>query len=349
MTWEPAETWIIYALGGGWGHLNRALALGQIVAAHRCIKIITNSPYAVLLRSASVIAGCELHEISSDAGFTATCEKVRDVLLNTRYSCLIVDTFPRGLGSELADILPQLKNIPRILIHRNINLRYVLAKDLRRFVANNFDLVIVPGESNTVPLSDLPQVRHTAAWLIRSADALPDINKARLLLRLNPADYRSKTVVVCAAGRAEELLWYGKLTGTLAESLTGVAVRCLAATCPENCPPDLWIFHWPGIECLLAADVVVGGGGYNTFYECAALKVPLVAFAMNRRYDRQDERVDQLTTAQRVESIDDAIAAVRHYLDCVTIPKSISSHQLAFTNGAISAACLIEQAIAEDI
>ncbi len=349
MTWEPAETWIIYALGGGWGHLNRALALGQIVAAHRCIKIITNSPYAVLLRSASVIAGCELHEISSDAGFTATCEKVRDVLLNTRYSCLIVDTFPRGLGSELADILPQLKNIPRILIHRNINLRYVLAKDLRRFVANNFDLVIVPGESDTVPLSDLPQVRHTAAWLIRSADALPDINKARLLLRLNPADYRSKTVVVCAAGRAEELLWYGKLTGTLAESLTGVAVRCLAATCPENCPPDLWIFHWPGIECLLAADVVVGGGGYNTFYECAALKVPLVAFAMNRRYDRQDERVDQLTTAQRVESIDDAIAAVRHYLDCVTIPKSISSHQLAFTNGAISAACLIEQAIAEDI
>ena len=58
-----------------------------------------------------------------------------------------------------------------------------------------------------------------------------------------------------------ELAWYGKLTG-VAESLTGVAVRCLAATYPENCPPYLWVFHWLGIECLLAVDVVVGETGY---------------------------------------------------------------------------------------
>lgn len=92
-------------------------------------------------------------------------------------------------------------------------------------------------------------------------------------------------MVVCAAGRAAELAWYGKLTSALAESLSGVVVRCLAAKCPD-CPPDLWVFHYPGMECLLAADVVVGGGGYNTFYECAALQVPLVTFTMDRRYDR---------------------------------------------------------------
>lgn len=205
-------------------------------------------------------------------------------MLNTRYNCLIIDTFPRGLGGELADILPQLQNTPRILIHRDINPRYIVAKDLRRFVASNFDLVIVPGEGDTVPLLDLPQVRYTAAWLIRSADELPDLNKARSLLHLHPTD-RSKIVVVCAAEKAEELALHGKLTSALAESLTGVTVRCLTAKCP-NCPPDLWVFHYPGMECLLAADVVVGGGGYNTFYECAALEVPLVAFTMHRRYDR---------------------------------------------------------------
>ena len=90
-------------------------------------------------------------------------------------------------------------------------------------------------------------------------------------------------------------------------------MRCLAAKCPD-CSPDLWIFHYPGIECLLAADVVIGGGGYNTFYECAALKVPLVAIAQNRRYDRQAVRIGKSSAVQNVTSIEDAVSAVRHQL-----------------------------------
>lgn len=265
--------------------------------------------------------------------------------MNTRYNCLIVDTFPRGLGGELADILPQFKHIPRILIHRDINLRYVIAKDLQRFVAENFDLVIVPGESN-VPLSDLPQVQYTAPWLIRSASELPHINKARSLLRLNQTDFQSKIVVVCAAGTMEELALYGKLALALAESYKGVAVRCLAATCPDNCPPDLWVFHFPGMECLVAADVVVGGGGYNTVYECAALKVPLVAFAMRRLYDRQDLRLNNMPIVQRVESVEDAIAAVVY---CLKHARKNSYERPNFINGAVSAASLIKQLISTTI
>ena len=47
----------------------------------------------------------------------ATCKEVKNVLLATSYNCLVIDTFPRGLGGELAEILPQLKQIPRVLIH----------------------------------------------------------------------------------------------------------------------------------------------------------------------------------------------------------------------------------------
>jgi hypothetical protein len=340
LIWEPVETWVIYALGGGWGHLHRALALGRLVAKHYRIKIITNSPYASLLRVESAIAHCELYEISPHAGFATTCESVRNILLNTCYHCLIVDTFPRGLGGELVDILPQLNNIPRVLIHRDINPQYVVAKDLRSFVANNFDLAIVPGEGNTVPLSDLPQVRHTEAWLIRNANELPKLNQARLLLRLKPTDY-PKTIVVCAAGQGKELTWYGKLTTALVESLNNVTVRCLAAKCPDRLP-DLWVFHYPGIECLLAADVVVGGGGYNTLYECAALKVPLVAVAQNRRYDRQAVRIGKSIAAQNVASIEDAVSAVRHQLSYGTSSYSPPN----YINGAVRAADLIERAIA---
>lgn len=59
------------------------------------------------------------------------------------------------MGGELADILPQLQHIPGILIHRDINPRYITAKNLRSFVAENFDAVIVPGEGKDLPFCDL--------------------------------------------------------------------------------------------------------------------------------------------------------------------------------------------------
>lgn len=56
------------------------------------------------------------------------------------------------------------------------------AKNLRLFVAQNFDFIIVPGEGQDLPLADLPQVKHTAPWLIRSADELPDRMESRNIL-----------------------------------------------------------------------------------------------------------------------------------------------------------------------
>src|SRR5207237_1065899 len=115
-----------------------------------------------------------------------TCDRVHHVINNELYDCLIVDTFPRGLGGELANILPQLKSTPRILVHRNINPDYVRAKGLQRFVANNFDLVLVPGEMGELPFAHLSQVRCSEPWLIRSANELPNRDQAHTLLRLNP-------------------------------------------------------------------------------------------------------------------------------------------------------------------
>jgi predicted glycosyltransferase len=333
-TWEQAKIVVIYALGGGWGHLNRALALARILGKRSQVKIIVNSPYAALIPS---IQGCELYQISPDIGVMATCKEVKNVLLATSYNCLVIDTFPRGLGGELAEILPQLKQIPRVLIHRDINPRYIALKNLHSFVTDNFNLVIVPGEGNTPPLANLPQVKHTKPWLIRSADELPSINTARSHLRLKPQENYLKTVIVYAAGKRAELALYGKLTQILALSIPNIAVRCLAAECPKNCPPNLWIFHYPGIECLVAADVVVGSGGYNTVYECAALRIPLIAFAMPRRYDRQEVRLSNLNV-QKVKTIEEATFAVCYYLNINNCDR-----QPNFINGAVEAADLIEQ------
>jgi hypothetical protein len=369
------EPWLIYAIGGGWGHLTRALALGRKAARERPVFVLCNSPYAAdLLRYEArrrsgnkefahpspsienpsdftgellpIVEGCYLHVISPDASDRATRKQVRQVLAAEEYECAIVDTFPKGLGDELADILPQLA-APRILVHRDINPDSVRALDWPRFVGENYQLVIVPGEGEQLPLSHLPQVRHTAPWLIRSADELPDVARARTLLGLNPA-LSEPLVVVCAAGLPQELRLYGHLTRALAEKFTGVTVRCLAAERPKNCPPELWAFHWPAIECLPAADVVVGGAGYNTFYECAAAGVPLVAFAFERRYDRQALRAERAdgrypVPVKRVESVEAALKAVGDLLSMATSDR----HPPAYRNGAADAVGLISQLVAE--
>jgi hypothetical protein len=341
------ETWVIYALGGGWGHLTRALALGRLAATgNRCIKILTNSLYTAYLRHQLPGVGCQIQVIAPDAPFADTCEQVRQILLNTQCDRLIVDTFPRGLGGELTDVLPTLKHIPRILIHRDLKPEYIRRFDLRSFVTQHFEAVIVPGEGEDLPLSNLPIVRHTNPWLIRNAEELPDRNQAfRLLTETIPSllleveSSLPKLILVCAAGQPEELSLFGFLTLQLATAFPKAIVRCLAAKYPVGCPPALWVSYWPAIECLPAADIVVSSAGYNTVHECAAVGVPLVAFALKRLYDRQHRRA--FKCAHWVQNIEEAIATVELLLN--QQHTNTQQQPISYINGAAEAVNIIEQ------
>jgi hypothetical protein len=384
---KTEKTWIIYALGGGWGHLTRALSLTRIAVRNRSpdsgtkrvVKILTNSPYLPYFQ-AQDLPDVKFLGIPPDAGLKITCNRIRETLLNSDCDCLIVDTFPRGLGGELADILPQLSRLPKILIHRDLCLEYVLAKDLRSFVARHFDAAIVPGEGKDVPLADLPIVRHTSPWLIRNAEEL-DIDRSRQLLEregdgemgrwgdgekgrgdaetrgrgdgerildltLN-APRSKKTILVYTSGKPSELRLFGAIAQSLVTAFPECSVRCLAPILPPQCPPAVWVSHLPGIECLPAADIVVGGGGYNTVSECRAVGVPLIAFAFKRLYDRQVQRVSAASYAIEIvdgrnlaDYISATIAAVRSLLD--RTPKSPIPH---YKNGAVEAVQAIEHTI----
>jgi UDP:flavonoid glycosyltransferase YjiC (YdhE family) len=96
------------------------------------------------------------------------------------------------------------------------------------------------------------------------------------------------------------------------------------------------------MDCLQMADVVVGGGGYNTTYECAALKVPLISFAFERLYDRQARRAQQ--HSYQVWSVAEAIALVKILLHQAAEPNQ--KRQFSYTNGVFRAVELIESAIA---
>jgi hypothetical protein len=330
--------WFIYALGGGWGHITRALSLGRIAASQRQVIILTNSPYAKHIDS----EGCLIQRIPENATYEVTCKLVREIILHTHYHRLIVDTFPRGLGGELAQILPQLQNIPRILIHRDINPQYITAKKLRSFVAKNFETIIVPGEGKDLPFCDLPNVVHTVPWLIRNPWELPHkITTRTNILKVDPF---KKIILVCATGQVTELPFFNQLALRLHQTFPESAVRILAPNYRLGYPQTLWVSHHPGIECIAAADVVVSGAGYNTVYECASVNVPLVAFTFKRLYDRQHKRASK---AYHVQDIESAISTVKALLDSVQLENN--KPVPFYTNGALEAVNYIEPQIDADV
>jgi UDP:flavonoid glycosyltransferase YjiC (YdhE family) len=285
---------LIYALGGGWGHVTRAAGLALAIGPAARVRILASSPYLEIVRAA--MPELEIEAVSRMA------PEDPDVL--------VVDTFPRGLGGELVDLLPSLRAL-KVLIHRDLKPEYVSWGGLRTFVPAHYDGVLCPGERGL--LADLPQAVLTAPWLVRPPVAVkPGVD-----------------VVVCAGGNADEIPWYGEVAALLAGH---VEVRCLAPELPPGCPPELWIRYWPSIDWIANARAVVGGAGYNTVNECRALAVPLIARPWPRKYDRQRLRAEQCPNVTIVETPDEGARAVLDALARPRIPP------LVFKNGADEAA-----------
>ena len=241
--------------------------------------------------------------------------------------CLIVDTFPRGLVGELVDVLSAFHG-PKVLVQRDLNPAYVAAYRLDAFVANSYDLVLDAGDSSSVP-----------PWLVRSTRELLSRDRARALLELHDD---KPCAMVCAAGNPEELAWYDTVVAGLLEHAGSFDVRCIAPRCPDGCPATYWRSYWPAIDLFAAADVVIGGAGYNIVHECLACDVPLLARPWPRTYDRQRLRAERAACNGAVFIVDrpeQAIAAALRLLRGVPRPRRVER----FQNGAGAAVEQIEQ------
>jgi hypothetical protein len=292
---------LIYALGGGWGHVTRAAALARAIGPAARVRILANSPYLQIVQAA--MPELEIEAVSTREGAAAR-------IAGEAPDVLVVDTFPRGLAGELASLLPSLRAL-KVLIHRDVKPEYVSWTGLRTFVSAHYDCVICPGERG--PLTDLTQAFFTSPWLLRPpVEVEPGVD-----------------VVVCAGGNAGEMPWYGEVAALLARE---VDLRCLAPELPPGCPPELWIRYWPSIDWIASAGAVVGGAGYNTVNECSALAVPLIARPWLRKYDRQRLRAEHCPNATIVETPDEGARAALDALARPRIPRPV------FANGANAAA-----------
>ncbi len=329
--------WFIYAMGSGWGHLNRALALARVAVQHRLqyrpIHLLTNSPYIEILRPKLALPSLTIHSLHHIDSLVVAREKVQALLTSVEYGTLVVDTFPRGLIGELAEVIPSQTDICHVLIHRDLSPDYIESKAIEPFVRNHYDGLLLPGEP-TVALAHLPQAKLTEPWLSRNETELPDANEMRS--RWNIPSH-APLIIVCATGQPTELAFFGQVFKQLAISFPNATVRCLSAECPTGCEPSHWVSHWPGIDILQLADVVIGSGGYNLVHECSALGIPLIAFVQKRRYDRQARRIRDY--AHGVNCVEDAIAMIPAFLQS---KKTIANNKPCYRNGVSTAINFIE-------
>lgn len=303
--------WLVYALGGGLGHLTRALALARAAARQGvATKVLSQSPFAPFvrthLRDDRWAAEIELSVLET-AGAEGTRELVGRALRSGHHDALVVDTFPRGLLGELEPYLDR----PAFLVHRDLDPRYVQAQGLARLVPR-YQGVLLPGEAGPLAAAPWARVAQTAPWLCRDADELLSPAEARRVLSAGDLP----VALVVGSGNAHEVRGARALADTLAEAFPErLAVR-LAAPGLSGGPPHtgaLGAFEsWPLLPLLTGVDLVVGAGGYHTVYEARAVGARLLAFARPRTYDRQQHR---LRPDERVRSAAEVIEAVGASLD----------------------------------
>ena len=329
-----AKRWFIYALGGGFGHLTRALALarGALADGHH-VEILANSPLATPQTPASRwCAGITISKLDPRCDRPAVTRCVHDVFARIEPDVLIVDTFPRGLGGELASELDRFR-CPKVLVHRDLNPRYVERFRLQEWTAKHYDLLLLPGEDGC--FAQQVKAVRTAPWLLLNHDELLRPGDARR--RLDATGSRP-VVAVVSSGRPEESRQLERVAGRLlARTDLDAEVRLISLSSGAETalrPSNIW----PLLEVMAGIDVLVGAGGYNTVYEARATETPLVAFAFRRLYDRQYVR---LCANERVVDDEQVIERVVELVD--RRAGAATTRSLApYVNGKAEAVRLIE-------
>lgn len=297
-----------YAFGGGYGHMVRSLALlrPMTAVAKVDIRLLINSPFAKSL--AEQIEPVRRIQIcrGPDDSPKAAADFVSQVWAEFDPQCVIVDTFPRGLGGELVSLFERCPDVPRVLISRTLPRKYVDEYDLCRFVQQNYRLVIAPGEVS--PFESLGAVQTAPFFFCSSGTVRPEPGQDKVLF-----------VGTGTHSECEEL-----------RQLSLEVARHVPECSVEFIGPDDKTF--PLFDELAAARGVVAAAGYNLANEVKALSVPALLFARQRKYDDQSLRANS-----DFPTVQQAVDFVRHVgnLPARSVPD--------YENGAVRASWEILQ------
>jgi hypothetical protein len=300
-----------YALGGGLGHGVRTLALARQLARALGGRhlLLFNTPFApCLVRAAAAETGLSCQALPPFASPGEALEAVRRALATFDPDLFLADTFPRGLGGELAQALPEWGKGFRVLISRSLPRGYVEGYDLVAFARRQYHLILAPGEPS--PLEGGAEVQRTKAFLVRDFEELPTPARAASLLGTTPD---RPVVLLAGSGTATECRETENLAEVLQADWPGhfpplrLALPPGRPTRPGRFSGTL-ITHFPLLECFPAVRLLVGGGGYNLVQEARALGLPGMFRPRPRKYDDQKSRVAPENQFDRFDQLRKALA-----------------------------------------
>jgi hypothetical protein len=300
---------LFYALGGGLGHVARGLALARKLLPMIGVRgqLLTNSPFASALEEeVRRCSGLSLQIISPEANKDEVTARVKELVAELRPVLFVVDTFPRGLAGELAEIIPALSYAAwKVLIGRNLPEEYAARFGLRSFVEEHFQLVLVPGEKSIWEECSLSA--SVPPILIRERSEVLSAEKAAKFLRLEP---RENCVLIVGSGTVEEICSQAKLLQELSQNWPAAWPPLRLAIPPgidielDGLPP---VRYFPLSELFSVVRVFIGSAGYHLVHEARRASIPLIASIQPRLYDDQRSRVNEFqvpsfATAEEVKT-----------------------------------------------
>jgi len=251
---------VIYALGGGMGHLQRARALQRALSAFDGVP-------SIIVANASVMPARLLQcaSIRWVRGTGAAMEaRLRKVLAELCPRFVVVDTFPAGVNGELERI--GLLDIPhRALIKRSI-----------------VDYPIAENDWPAYSLEINVETRATSV-LIREYDELLQRSCARKQLGLEGG--AGRLALVAHVGYPGEMERFRSALEGVDDWLEQRNWQLRYVT------PHRGAFPWPLMELFAGVDILIGAGGYHTVHEAAATGTASIHVPLERRFDSQQSRI----------------------------------------------------------
>lgn len=304
------RTALFYCLGGGRGHVTRGIAIARKLLGLGLRSIILSSNKAFKPSCAPGIEiACVPESVRSASRAPGPlADWVGAVVESERPSVFVVDTFPRGIRDELG-LVGSLGNLRTVLVLRHVRPEILLTTELRRAVEASYDGIVFCEESPVLrffsTLADVVPHVFTAPVLVRDAAELPSRRQACRLVGADPGALTVFTVPGGSAGESRMLrAEYEALRSGLAQRSGCVIVPCGSGG----------FGHWPLMDLLPAAALVVGPPGYNLFYECRALKKPAIWLPLRKGADDQFQRARSCVMASNREEL---INLVQHSLDAL--------------------------------
>lgn len=285
----PQRHVLFYALGGGLGHVTRSLALArELIKLDVESTIVSNSdrlPHVAM----TLPDGVRLQLLPSETS-PSQSRTFFETELNSQPAALIVDTFPRGIGGELVGLFDSFPDTRRVLVSRTLPESYLNAFVIRAFVREQYGLILSPGGES--PFERLDQCLEIPPMLLRNAAEIMNRCEARKELSC----CAGRLVLLVASGRQEEVDLMVWLWRELKSRQTDDQIEFKIAAAGDVKDVDC-VEHWPLLEVLPAADLVVGGAGYHLHQETTACRVNRLLFPFARKYDDQPLRADVSETA----------------------------------------------------